>query len=129
MVLRRDSYFDDGPRGSDTLKDSRLKMVMVGHVIPVCILGVVLANLISGVAYLPAGRWANAVYGLAISYTYGWPFAGIMITKVGFAGAIYAWYGLANIARAERWVQPLLLASVIVAGVGILVHISGVLVL
>lgn len=124
MVL---DYFSDLTDITDNLKDSKFKMVLVGYVIPVCILLVVVVNLAVGITVVPSGHHVRGdmLDGLVQSHPYGWPFAGVVTAKIGLAAALFSWYGLANHRRTEGWAELGLLLSIVVIAVGLGIHVVG----
>ncbi len=118
-------YFAHGEyTRSDTswMKDSRLTVVVLGYLIPVCILVVVVTNLVLGKVVLPAERTSgDLMEGLLQTYSDAWRIGGTIMIKLGIAGACYAWYAVANHVRMERWALVSLLSSVITAILGLVV--------
>ncbi len=123
------NYFTqyDDPRGDTSwLKDSTLKMVLVGYLIPIGILAVVIGNFIIGEVAWPAGRLSgNVCDGYFQTYGDLWHFIGTIMMKLGFAGALFSWYALANHSRTERWAHVCLLSSIVIIVVGMVLHSIG----
>ncbi|MCP4593606.1 MAG: hypothetical protein GY842_22955 [bacterium] len=126
MVLNYHSQHENHTGTTEHLKDSTFKMAVVGYGIPLCILAVVVANIVVGKAFTPAGRaTGDVIDGLVQSYAFGWQFAGVVLLKMGSAAALFSWYALANYKRTELWAPPALLASVVVMVLGLVAFAVG----
>jgi len=125
MVLTGFTEHENRVLSTANLKDSTLKMVVVGYAIPICILAVVVANLVVGKVYvLPDSiRGGDVLDRFIKTFSLGWEFAGVVTIKTGLAAALFSWYGLANHVRTERWAEPALFVSIVVilVGMGLLV--------
>jgi uncharacterized membrane protein YedE/YeeE len=118
------------PESSDTLKDSKFKAVLLGHVLPCCLLAVVAANFWLGKVFVPVGKVfeghkGNVVRGLIQSYPFGRKFAGVVTVKMALAVALFAWYGLANKERTERYAHPALAVAIGGFVVGLAMYVAG----
>ncbi len=106
------------------LKDSRTRMVALGFLAPLVILAVIITNLATGqVVILNDHPDALLTY-----FPVGWIFAGVVAIKLGFAVALFAWYGLANLEPVEHYALPTVLAAIVIIGLGALTCIVSVLV-
>ena len=100
----------------------------LGMVVPGVIVALVVFNLISGRVYwlggrsgVPAGR---RVFVFQV-FEDGWRVTGTILMKLGVAGALFAWFYLANHGRTERVAVPILVAGVGVAVMGLVVYAVG----
>lgn len=98
-------------------KDAPREMFWGGIVAPAALLALVAFNLTSHRVYWPTR------YGHGVVYTTFWPMLGIILMKLGMAGALFCWYLLSNFDRMERYAPILtqLCAAVAMAGLAILV--------
>lgn len=101
------------------LKDSRTRMVALGFLTPLAILGVIAANLLTGWVVVPAERATRVVDYLP----YGWVFVCVIAIKFGFAVALLGWYGLANLERVDHYALPTVLAAIVIISLGLLVWV------
>ncbi|MCB9851107.1 MAG: hypothetical protein H6817_10440 [Phycisphaerales bacterium] len=122
-MLNYFSQHHDGRDATEHLKDSRFKTVVVGYLVPLLICLAVVGNCLAGRVYLPAGRFSGDMWdGLVQSWPIGLRFYGVIVLKLGFAGAFFSWYGLANHNSTERYSVLCLLAAVIVSVAGLLIY-------
>lgn len=100
---------------SDT-RDSVGVMVSVGVVVPAALVALAGFNVVTGRVIL----WDEHRSCFAVMRGF-WYVLGAVLAKVGFAGALGSWFLLANLRATERTAQVWLLASIGVAGAGVIV--------
>jgi hypothetical protein len=103
-------------------KEAPPEMLWGGIIAPAAIVSLVLMNLVIRKVYWPS-RGPDPI----IVYTNLWPIVGIILIKLGFAGALCSWYLLSNLERTERYGPMLTLACAAVAAAGFVVFLGSVL--
>ena len=111
-------------RGDDGLKDSTARAVTLGILTPTIILIIVISNVLTGTVVWPGGRGTD----LLISYNRFWPVAGTVLIKLGVAGILLAWYGLANTRRWESYCWPVAIVCTALTAIGLVIFVAGALV-
>lgn len=100
-------------------KDTPDTIPTAAFIAPGIILAVVLVNCAVGEVYWPAK------HRLVDAYHDSWRFWGTILFKLGMAGGLFAWYGMANWNRTLRAALPTLAASIAIAGLGLLAFCIG----
>lgn len=109
-------------------KDSGIEQLWAGIILPSAILVLALFNLITGRVYWLAGRSRvpsdHRVFIFQVFWD-GWHVTGTILFKLGIAGALVAWFLMANHTETERFARPCLIGSIVVAVTGFAIHAIG----
>jgi hypothetical protein len=97
-------------------RDTPDRIPFFGFVVPAVIPLLVAFNLVRGEVYWPDKHAGARLFTV---YRDAWRFWGTIGFKIGMAGGIFAWSGLANFPRYDRYATPVLVGSIIAAVLGL----------
>jgi len=95
--------------------------IWLGAVLPACLIVAVVVNIATGKVYVPQ-RVGASVFDASTKL---WVVVGAVALKLGITGSLFSWFFLADVDRTEHVALPSLLASLILAGIGLVVFCVG----
>ena len=99
--------------------------LLFGVILPLLLVTLVIANVLTRRAWIPAGRGSGAF--LVQSVEHPSVVTGMVMLEIALAAGLFAWYWLANRPRFDRYVFSIKMGSIGVAMVGLGLLLSALL--
>lgn len=113
------------------MKDTKYVQILLGIVVPLCLVVVVIYNLATWTVFLvEVPRRLGIIrllrHGRGVAITDSYSVVGVVLIKISLAGALASWFWFANRDETEHWGPTGLVISGGVAVIGLVVVVIGV---